>query len=181
MGYFSFLQKELQKTEKDFQIWETLYQICKIYIHFCKSCFLHNNCSGLCFGKYCKYAKFIFKNAKRFSNVRNFVSKTRNLYSFLLNLCKLRHTYFVCAFRHYGIFSNMQNFSSKTRKDFQIWDILFQKCNSFYVLYEKWNYIKQHDRWRIALCYSWINLDTLVIGTTLYGFRLILFHRGTLI
>ena len=95
------------------------------------------SCMGLCFREYCKYAKLIFKNEKRFSNMRNSISKTRNLYSFLLNLCKLRRTYFVCAFAIMGYFQICKTFHQKRKKDFQIWDILFQKCNSFCVLYEK--------------------------------------------
>ena len=136
---------------------------------------------GLYFGECCEYAKLIFKNAKRFSNMKNFVSKMRNLYSFLLNLCKLRRTYSVCAFAIMGYFQICKTFHQKTRKDFQIWDILFQKCKTFCVLCEKWNCSKQHNRRRNELCYSRVNLGILILGTTLYGFRLILFHRGTLI
>ena len=84
-----------------------------------------------------KYAKLIFKNAKRFSNMRNSISKMRNLYSFLLNLCKLRRTYSVCAFAIMGYFQICKTFHQKTRKDFQIWDILFQKCKTFCVLCKK--------------------------------------------
>ena len=133
-------------------MWETIYQICKTYIHFCNSCFLHNNCSGLCFGECCEYAKLIFKNAKRFSNMINSISKTRNLYSFLLNLCKLRHTYFVCAFAIMGYFQICKTFHQKWKKDFQIWDILFQKCKTFCVLCEKWNCSKQHNGRRNESC-----------------------------
>ena len=128
-----------------------------------------------------KYAKLIFKNAKRFSNMRNSISKTRNLYSFLLNLCKLRRTYSVCAFAIMGYFQICKTFHQKREIDFQIRDILFQKCNSFCVLCEKWNYNKQHNRRRNELCYSRVNLGILIFGTTLFGFRSILFHHGTLI
>ena len=111
---FYFCKKNSKKYKKIFK-----YE--KPFIRYAKLIFIFAilvSCIGLCFREYCRYAKFIFKNEKRFSNMRNFVSKTRNLYSFLLNLCKLRRTYSVRAFRHYGIFSNMQNFSSKTEKRF---------------------------------------------------------------
>ena len=130
---FYFCKKNSKKRKKIFK-----YE--KPFIRYAKLIFIFAilvSCIGLCFREYCKYAKLIFKNEKRFSNVINSISKMRNLYSFLLKLCKLRRTYSVCAFCHYGIFSNMQNFSSKMRKDFQIWDILFQKCKTFCVLCEK--------------------------------------------
>lgn len=119
--------KKIFKYEKPFIKYAKLIFIFAILI----------SCIGLCFREYCKYAKLIFKYAKRFSNMRNSISKTRNLYSFLLNLCKLRRTYSVCAFAIMGYFQICKTFHQKTRKDFQIWDILFQKCNSFCVLCEK--------------------------------------------
>lgn len=130
---FYFCKKNSKKCKKIFK-----YE--KPFIRYAKLIFIFAilvSCMGLCFGKYCKYAKLIFKNEKRFSNMRNSISKTINLYSFLLNLCKLRRTYFVCAFAIMGYFQICKTFHQKTRKDFQIWDILFQKCNSFYVLCEK--------------------------------------------
>ena len=130
---FYFCKKNSKKRKKIFKYEKPFTKYAKLIFIFA----ILVSCIGLYFGECCEYAKLIFKNAKRFSNMKNFVSKTRNLYSFLLKLCKLRRTYSMCAFRHYWIFSNMQNFSSKTRKDFQIWDILFQKCNSFYILCEK--------------------------------------------
>ena len=130
---FYFCKKNSKKRKKIFK-----YE--KLFIRYAKLIFIFAilvSCIGLCFGKYCKYAKLIFKNEKRFSNMRNSISKTRNLYSFLLNLCKLRHTYFVCAFAVMGYFQICKTFHQKTRKDFQIWDILFQKCKTFCVLCEK--------------------------------------------
>ena len=105
--------------------------MCKTYIHFCNSCFLYNNCSGLCFGECCEYAKLIFKNAQRFSNARNFSSKTRNLYSFLLNLCKLRHTYFVCAFTIMGYFQICKTFHQKYKKIFKYGIFYFKNAKLF--------------------------------------------------
>lgn len=130
---FYFCKKNSKRCKKIFK-----YE--KPFIRYAKLIFIFAilvSCIGLCFGKCCKYAKLIFKNEKRFSNMRNSISKTRNLYSFLLNLCKLRRTYFVCAFAIMGYFQICKTFHQKTRKDFQIWDILFQKYNSFYILCEK--------------------------------------------
>ena len=130
---FYFCKKNSKRYKKIFK-----YE--KPFIKYAKLIFIYAilvSCIGLCFGKHCKYAKLIFKNAKNFSNMRNSISKTINLYSFLLNLCKLRRTYFVCAFAIMGYFQICKTFHQKTRKDFQIWDILFQKCNSFCVLCEK--------------------------------------------
>ena len=130
---FYFCKKNSKKRKKIFK-----YE--KPFIRYAKLIFIFAilvSCIGLYFGEYCKYAKLIFKNAKRFSNMRNSISKTRNLYSFLLNLCKLRRTYFVCVFAIMGYFQICKTFHQKTRKDFQIWDISFQKCKTFCVLCEK--------------------------------------------
>ena len=130
---FYFCKKNSKKRKKIFK-----YE--KPFIRYAKLIFIFAilvSCMGLCFGECCEYAKLIFKNAKRFSNMINSISKTINLYSFLLNLCKLRRTYFVCAFAIMGYFQICKTFHQKTRKDFQIWDILFQKCKTFCVLCEK--------------------------------------------
>ena len=127
---FYFYKKNSKKYKKIFK-----YE--KLFIKYAKPIFIFAilvSCIGLCFREYCRYAKLIFKNEKRFSNMINSISKTINLYSFLLNLCKLRHTYFVCAFAIMGYFQICKTFYQKREKDFQIWDILFQKCNYFYVL-----------------------------------------------
>ena len=111
---FYFFKKNSKKRKKIFKYEKPFIKCAKLIFIFA----ILVSCIGLCFGKYCKYAKLIFKNEKRFSNMKNSISKTRNLYSFLLKLCKLRRTYSVCASRHYWIFSNMQNFSSKMRNRF---------------------------------------------------------------
>ena len=111
---FYFCKKNSKKRKKIFKYEKPFIKCAKLIFIFA----ILVSCIGLCFGKYCKYAKLIFKNEKRFSNMKNSISKTRNLYSFLLKLCKLRRTYSVCASRHYWIFSNMQNFSSKMRNRF---------------------------------------------------------------
>lgn len=130
---FYFCKKNSKRCKKIFKYEKPFIKYAKLIFIFA----ILVSRIGLCFGKHCKYAKLIFKYAKRFSNMRNSISKTRNLYSFLLNLCKLRRTYSVCAFAIMGYFQICKTFHQKTRKDFQIWDILFQKCNSFYVLCEK--------------------------------------------
>lgn len=130
---FYFCKKNSKRCKKIFKYEKPFIKYAKLIFIFA----ILISCIGLCFGKHCKYAKLIFKYAKRFSNMRNSISKTRNLYSFLLNLCKLRRTYSVCAFAIMGYFQICKSFHQKTRKDFQIWDILFQKCNSFCVLCEK--------------------------------------------
>lgn len=130
---FYFCKKNSKKRKKIFKYEKSFIKYAKLIFIFA----ILISCIGLCFGKYCKYTKLIFKYAKRFSNMKNSISKTRNLYSFLLNLCKLRRTYSVCAFAIMGYFQICKTFHQKTRKDFQIWDILFQKCNSFYILCEK--------------------------------------------
>ena len=130
---FYFCKKNSKKRKKIFK-----YE--KPFIRYAKLIFIFAilvSYIGLCFREYCKYAKLIFKNEKRFSNMKNSISKTRNLYSLLLNLCKLRHTYFVCAFAIMGYFQICKTFHQKREKDFQIWDILFQKCKIFCVLCEK--------------------------------------------
>lgn len=130
---FYFCKKNSKRCKKIFKYEKPFIKYAKLIFIFA----ILISCIGLCFGKHCKYVKLIFKNEKRFSNMRNSISKTRNLYSFLLNLCKLRRTYSVCAFAIMGYFQICKTSHQKTRKDFQIWDILFQKCNSFYVLCEK--------------------------------------------
>lgn len=130
---FYFCKKNSKRCKKIFKYEKPFIKYAKLIFIFA----ILISCIGLCFGKYFKYAKLIFKNAKSFSNMRNSISKTINLYSFLLNLCKLRRTYSVCAFAIMGYFQICKTFHQKTRKDFQIWDILFQKCNSFCVLCEK--------------------------------------------
>ena len=127
---FYFCKKNSKKRKKIFKCEKPFIKYAKLIFIFA----ILVSYIGLCFGKHCKYAKLIFKYAKRFSNMKNSISKTRNLYSFLLNLCKLRRTYSVCAFAIMGYFQICKTFHQKTRKDFQIWDILFQKCNSFCVL-----------------------------------------------
>ena len=130
---FYFCKKNSKKRKKIFKYEKPFIKYAKLIFIFA----ILVSCIGLCFREYCRYAKLIFKNEKRFSNMKNSISKTRNLYSFLLKLCKLRRTYFVRAFAIIGYFQICKTFHQKTRKDFQIWDILFQKCNSFYILCEK--------------------------------------------
>ena len=130
---FYFCKKNSKKYKKIFKYEKSFIKYAKLIFIFA----ILVSCIGLCFGECCEYAKLIFKNAKRFSNMKNSISKTRNLYSFLLNLCKLRRTYSVCAFAIMGYFQICKTFHQKREKDFQIWDILFQKCNSFFVLCEK--------------------------------------------
>lgn len=167
---FYFCKKNSKKRKKIFKYEKSFIKYAKLIFIFA----ILVSCIGLCFGKYCKYAKLIFKNAKSFSNMRNSISKTINLYSFLLNLCKLRRTYSVCVFRHYWIFSNMQNFSSKMKKRFSNMRYSISKMQFFLRFMRKMKLRKQHNRRRI-------NLGILILGTTLFGFRLILFHHGTLI
>ena len=145
---FYFYKKNSKKYKKIFK-----YE--KLFIKYAKLIFVFAilvSCIGLYFGECCEYAKLIFKNAKRFSNMRNSITKTRNLYSFLLNLCKLRRTYSVRAFRHYGIFSNMQNFSSKTRKRFSNMGYFISKMQLFLRFMRKMKLRKQHNRRRNELC-----------------------------
>lgn len=130
---FYFCKKNSKRCKKIFKYEKPFIKYAKLIFIFA----ILISCIGLCFGKYCKYVKLIFKNAKSFSNMRKSISKTRNLYSFLLNLCKLRRTYSVCAFAIMGYFQICKTFHQKMRKDFQIWDILFQKCKIFCVLREK--------------------------------------------
>lgn len=130
---FYFCKKNSKRYKKIFKYEKPFIKYAKLIFIFA----ILVSCIGLCFREYYRYEKLIFKNEKRFSNMRNSITKTRNLYSFLLNLCKLRRTYSVCAFAIMGYFQICKTFHQKTRKDFQIWDILFQKCNSFYVLCEK--------------------------------------------
>ena len=68
--------------------------------------------------------------------MKNFVSKTRNLYSFLLNLCKLRHTYFVCAFAIMGYFQICKTFHQKREKIFK-YGIFYFKNAILFAFYAK--------------------------------------------
>ena len=131
--FFYFCKKNSKKRKKIFKYEKPFIKYAKLIFIFA----ILVSCIGLCFGKCCKYAKLIFKNEKRFSNMRNSISKTRNLYSFLLKLCKLRRTYSVCAFTIMGYFQICKTFHQKREIDFQIRDILFQICNSFCVLCKK--------------------------------------------
>lgn len=63
--------------------------------------------------------------------MKNFVSKTRNLYSFLLNLCKVRHTYFVCAFAFMGYFQICKTFYQKREKIFKYGIFYFKNAKLF--------------------------------------------------
>lgn len=130
---FYFCKNNSKKRKKIFKYEKSFIKYAKLIFIFA----ILVSRIGLCFGKYCKYAKLIFKNAKRFSNMKNSISKTRNLYSFLLNLCKLRRTYSACAFRHYWIFSNMQNFSSKTKKKVFKYEIFYFKNAILFAFYAK--------------------------------------------
>lgn len=124
---FYFCKKNSKKRKKIFK-----YE--KPFIRYAKLIFIFAilvSCIGLCFGKYCKYAKLIFKNAKRFSNMKNSISKTRNLYSFLLKLCKLRHTYFACAFAIMGYFQICKTFHQKREKIFKYGIFYFKNAKPF--------------------------------------------------
>ena len=143
---FYFCKKNSKKRKKIFK-----YE--KPFIRYAKFIFIFAilvSCIGLCFRECCEYAKLIFKNEKRFSNMKNSISKMRNLYSFLLNLCKLRRTYSVCASRHYGIFSNMQNFSSKNEKRFSNMGYFISKMQNLLRFVRKMKLRKQHNRRRIT-------------------------------
>ena len=139
---FYFCKKNSKKCKKIFKYEKPFIKYAKLIFIFA----ILVSCIGLCFGKYCKYAKLIFKNAKRFSNMKNSISKTRNLYSFLLNLCKLRRTYSVCAFHYYWIFSNMRNFSSKTKKRFSNMRYSISKMQFFLHFMRKMKSRKQRSR-----------------------------------
>ena len=124
---FYFCKKNSKKRKKIFK-----YE--KPFIKYAKFIFIFAilvSCIGLYFGEYCKYAKLIFKNEKRFSNMRNSISKTRNLYSFLLNLCKLRRTYFVCAFAIMGYFQICKTFHQKREKIFKYGIFYFKNAILF--------------------------------------------------
>ena len=113
---FYFCKNNSKKRKRIFKYEKSFIRIAKLIFIFA----ILVSCIGLCFGKCCKYVKLIFKNEKRFSNMKNSISKTRNLYSFLLNLCKLRRTYSVCAFAIMGYFQICKTFYQKQKKDFQI-------------------------------------------------------------
>ena len=129
---FYFCKNNSKKRKK-------IFKCEKLFIKYAKLIFIFAilvSCIGLCFGKYCKYAKLIFKNEKKFSNMRNSISKTRNLYSFLLNLCKLRRTYFVCAFAIMGYFQICKTFHQKQKKIFK-YGIFYFKNAILFAFYAK--------------------------------------------
>ena len=129
---FYFCKKNSKKRKNIFK-----YE--KLFIKYAKLVFIFAilvSCIGLCFRECCEYAKLIFKNAKRFSNMKNFVSKTRNLYSFLLNLCKLRRTYSVCAFTIMGYFQICKTFHQKREKIFK-YGIFYFKNAKLFAFYAK--------------------------------------------
>ena len=63
--------------------------------------------------------------------MKNSILKTRNLYSFLLNLCKLRRTYFVCAFAIMGYFQICKTFHQKLEKIFKYGIFYFKNAKPF--------------------------------------------------
>ena len=134
---FYFCKKNSKKRKKIFKYEKPFIKYAKLIFIFA----ILVSCIGLCFGECCEYAKLIFKNAKRFSNMRNSISKTRNLYSFLLNLCKLRRTYFVCAFTIMGYFQICKTFHQKREKIFKYGIFCFKNAILF-ALYAK-NEIKK--------------------------------------
>ena len=129
---FYFCKKNSKKRKKIFKYEKPFIKYAKLIFIFA----ILVSCMGLCFGKYCKYAKLIFKNEKRFSNMKNSISKTRNLYSFLLKLCKLRRTYSVCAFTIMGYFQICKTFLQKREKIFK-YGIFYFKNAILFVFYAK--------------------------------------------
>lgn len=124
---FYFCKKNSKKRKKIFKYEKPFIKYAKLIFIFA----ILVSYMGLCFGKYCKCAKLISKNAKRFSNMINSISKTRNLYSFLLNLCKLRRTYFVCAFAIMGYFQISKTFHQKREKIFKYGIFYFKNAKPF--------------------------------------------------
>lgn len=124
---FYFCKKNSKKCKKIFKYEKPFIKYAKLIFIFA----ILVSYIGLCFGKCCKYAKLIFKNEKRFSNMRNSISKTRNLYSFLLNLCKLRHTYFACAFAVMGYFQIYKTYIQKRKKIFKYVIFYFKNAKPF--------------------------------------------------
>ena len=134
---FYFCKKNSKKCKNIFKYEKPFIKCAKLIFIFA----ILVSCMGLCFGKYCKYAKLIFKNEKRFSNMKNSISKMRNLYSFLLKLCKLRRTYSVCAFVIMGYFQICKTFHQKREKIFK-YGIFYFKNAILFAFYAK-NEIKK--------------------------------------